>query len=116
MEMFSELIAAAAGHPLTKFFIGVLVFGVFIGIVMAGLNVVTFNKMLPGPKRTRWRRIVSHVLPAVVAVVLFGNELFVMGPRRGWWGYIGAALMGWLGSIAAIGLHHWRKARAMRPA
>ena len=111
MEFFSGLLASAAENPLIKFLVGIVGFGIFIRMVMVGLNVTMFKKMPKGKKRTRVKRIVSHALPPVVAVVLFGNELLTLGPRRGWWGYIGAALMGWLGAIAAIGLHHWRKSK-----
>ena len=114
MEFFGELLASAGQHPLVKFLVGMLGFGVFVRLVMLGLNYTVLAKMDKGPKRRRWKRIASHGLGPVLAIILFGNELFTMGPRRGWWGYIGAAAMGWAGSLAAIYLHHYQKNRAKR--
>ncbi len=116
MEFFSELLAGAANNPLIKFLVGVLGFGIFVRIVMLGFRKAVLEKMDKGRKRKLTGRIMSHALGPVLAVILFGNEIFTMGPRRGAWGYIGAAAMGWAGSIGAIAVHHWQKNRAKRKA
>ena len=118
MDFFSGLLESAGANPLIQFLVGIVGFGIFIQIVMSGLKFAVFGKMAPGPKRKRMKRIVAHALPPLVALVLFGNKMMPMGmdedgtPVRGWWGYLGAALMGWLGSIAAIAIHHHRKKKA----
>lgn len=112
MDFFSELLAGAAANPLIQFLVGVIGFGFFVMLVMAGLN-LRIKKMPKGPGRKWAGRLASHALGPGIALFLFGSRVLEL-PRRGFWGYATALLMGWAGSLAAVGLHHWRKNRVAK--
>ena len=107
-----ELLTQLGDNPLVRFLVGMVGFGVFVRLVMLGLNYTVLSKMEKSPKRKWAKRLAAHGLGPALAIILFGNELFTMGPRRGWWGYIGAAAMGWAGSLAAVAWHTMKKKKA----
>jgi len=109
-----ELLTQLADNPLVRFLGGMVGFGIFVRLVMLGLNHTVLSKMEKSPKRRWAKRLTAHGLGPALAIILFGNELFTMGPRRGWWGYIGAAAMGWAGSLAAITVYNLKKKKAKR--
>ena len=67
-----------------------------------------FGKMKKGPRRRRLKRISAHTMGPGIALLLFGSKVLVT-PRRGWWGYLTAAAMGWAGTWAAVAWHHRKK-------
>jgi len=99
------------GGPVAAFLGQALVIGIFVYWLQKGLNVQF--KGLPKGKRKILKRASSHALGPVIALLLFGSKILII-PRRSWWGYLTAAVMGWAGSIVAVAWHHRKKSKAAR--
>ena len=107
----SFLIELATG-PVGQILGTVIVIGIFVYWLQRGMNEVMFDNWTP-QQRKLGKRLSSHLLGPVTAVVLYGMKVLVT-PRRGFWGYLGVAFLGWAGSIVAVAWHHRAKQKAAK--
>ena len=91
------------GGPVAAFLGQALVLGIFVYWLQKGLN-AQFADMDARPRKLA-KRLSSHLLGPLIALLLYGSKVLVT-PRRGWWGYTTAFVIGWAGSIAAVAWHH----------
>lgn len=108
----SSLFAAAANHPIVKLLSGLMVLATVIYWAQKGIN-LRLDKW-PKTKKRKWAKMLSaNALGPATFLILFGSKTIEL-PRRGFWGYSSAALLGWLCSLAAVAWHINKKKRAKK--
>ena len=103
LSFLVDLVSGPVGQILGS----VLVIGIFVYWLQRGMNEVMFDDWTPKQRRLG-KRLTSHLLGPLIAVVLYGMKVLVT-PRMGFLGYLGVAFLGWAGSIVAVAYHHRQK-------